>query len=331
MYFKSKINPVLFIAEVGSNHEGNFPEAKKLVINACNSGADIVKLQIFSAKNLVSEKYDKERFNHFKKLELSIEQNKKLCKIIRSYKKLCSASIWDVDQVKIFNKDIDIFKIGSGDIHNFEILKEIMKINKPIILSTGLCDLKDINETISFIRKTKKNFIKTGRLALLHCNTAYPTPLEDVCLGTIGFLQKKFNLVIGYSDHSIGDEIITYAYLSGAKIIEKHFSNNIKKKTFRDHQISLNKDGVKKYLTHLRRISNFLKIRYTKTNSEIVQKNLSSFRRSIYAKKNIIKGEKFTNKNLISLRPQKINNSKNFFNLINKKSKKFIKKGNLIK
>ena len=123
MLFRSKVNPVLFIAEVGSNHEGNFSEAKKLVINASKSKADVVKLQIFTPENMVAKKFDKKRFDHFKKLELNKNQNIELLKIIKSYKKKTSASVWDVDQISYFNKYIDIFKIGSGDVHNLQIIE----------------------------------------------------------------------------------------------------------------------------------------------------------------------------------------------------------------
>jgi sialic acid synthase SpsE len=331
MYFTSKINPVLFIAEVGSNHEGNFSEAKKLVINACDSKADIVKLQIFSADNLVSSKYDKKRYEHFKRLELSIEQNKKLCQIIRSKKKICSASVWDVDQIKIFKHYIDIYKIGSGDIHNFEIIQKIILLNKPLIISTGLCSLYEIKQTMLFINKINPNFILSGKLAILHCNTAYPTPKEDSYLGTINYLNKYFKIKVGFSDHSIGDEIITYAYILGAKIIEKHFSNTVKKKTFRDHEISLNAKGVDQFLKKINQIKSYLKTRYKLTLSEKNQKNLWSFRRSVYAKKDIHKRENFSNMNLISLRPyNKKISSIDYFHLIKKKSKRAYKKGDII-
>ncbi len=151
MYFTSKINPVFFIAEVGSNHEGSFSEAKKLVINASNSNADVVKLQILKAENLVAKKYDKNRFNHFKKLELSVDQNLELCKIIKSKKKICSASIWDVEQIKIFKNFIDIFKIGSGDVHNFEIIHKIVKLNKPMIISCGLSKTLEVIKALPLI------------------------------------------------------------------------------------------------------------------------------------------------------------------------------------
>ena len=136
--FNSKVNPVLYIAEVGSNHEGSFSEAKKLVRNASQSKADVIKLQIFTSENMVAQKYDKKRFQHFKKLQLDKKQNIQLLKIIKRYKKKTSASIWDIDQVSFFKNYIDIFKIGSGDIHNFQIIKKIVETKKPLIISVKI-------------------------------------------------------------------------------------------------------------------------------------------------------------------------------------------------
>ena len=330
MLFGSKVNPVLFIAEVGSNHEGNFSEAKKLVINASKSNADVVKLQIFTPENMVAEKYDQKRFNHFKKLELTKSQNLELLKIIKSHKKKTSASIWDVEQINYFKRYIDIFKIGSGDIHNFQIIKKVINTKKPLIISTGLCNLNDIMLTINFIKKLDKSYIVKKKLAILHCNTSYPTPASDSNLATIKYLRNQFNLDIGYSDHTIGDQILIYSYLSGATIIEKHFSNNVKKKSFRDHEISLDKKSVNNFLDKIKKISTFLGIKNKLTKSEKKQNNLYSFRRSIYAKKDIAKNEKFTEKNTICLRPYLKNNSTKFFDLLNQKSKKNYKKGDLI-
>ena len=330
MLFSSKVNPVLFIAEVGSNHEGSFAEAKKLVLNACQSNADVIKLQIFTPENMVAEKYDKKRFDHFKKLQLDKSQNLQLLKIIKYYKKKTSASIWDVNQISFFKNYIDIFKIGSGDIHNLQIIKKIVKTKKPLIISTGMSDLNDIKFTVDFINKIDKNYLKKKKLAILHCNTSYPTPLDDSNLGTIKFLENKFNLDIGYSDHTIGDEILIYSYLSGAKIIEKHFSNNVKKKTFRDHAISLNKNSVNKFLHKIKKISSYLHVKKRLTESEKNQNNLYSFRRSVYAKRDIKKNEKFSDRNTICLRPFLNNSSLKFFKLIKQKSKKNYKKGDLI-
>ena len=329
--FKSKKNPVLFIAEVGSNHEGNFAEAKKLVINASKSNADVIKLQIFTPENMVSKKYDFKRFNHFKKLQLNESQNLKLLKIIKRYKKKTSASIWDVDQIKFFKNYIDIFKVGSGDIHNLQIIKKIVETKKPLIISTGLSNFKEIKFTVDFINKIDRNYLKKRKLAILHCNTSYPTPLSDSNLGTIKFLEDKFKIDVGYSDHTMGDEILIYSYLSGAKIIEKHFSNSIKKKTFRDHSISLNKKLVDRFLIKIKEISLYLKVKKEITKSEKNQNNLYSFRRSVFARKDIKKNDNFSEKNLICLRPYLNNSSKKYFELIKKKSKKKYQKGDLIK
>lgn len=330
MEFNSKVNPALFIAEVGSNHEGIFSEAKKLVFNACKSQADVIKLQIFSAENMVSKLYDQDRYNHFKKLELSQKQNIELFKIIKSFKKKTSASIWDVDQIKFFNKYIDVYKVGSGDIHNFQIIKKILNTGKPLIVSTGLSSMSEIKETLDFVKKNNKSYFLKKKIAILHCNTAYPSPKEDSYLGTIKKLQEKFKINVGFSDHSIGDEILVYAFICGATIIEKHFSNTLSKKTFRDHQISLNKNLVNLYLKKIRDVSKYLKVKEGLSYSEKKQKNTSSFRRSIYAKQNINIGQKFSENNVICLRPFKSNSSKNYFKLLNKRSKKKYKAGDLI-
>jgi N-acetylneuraminate synthase/N,N'-diacetyllegionaminate synthase len=331
MHFTSKINKIFFIAEVGSNHEGNFNDAKKTVLSACKSDADVVKLQIFTANNLVAPKYDRKRFKHFKKLELSIKQNIELCKIIKKYKKKCSASIWDAEQIKNFDKYVDIYKIGSGDIHNFEIIQKIIQTKKPIIISTGLSNFKEIEETLDFIKTLDKQYLKK-KVALLYCNTAYPTPIEDIRLGTIKYFNEKFNLTTGYSDHTIGEETLIYSYLFGAEIVEKHFSLNPKLNTFRDHQISFNKEDTNIYLKKiemLHRISEIKKNDLSK--SEILQDNITSFRRSIYAKKNIKKGETLDINKIISLRPYKGKSSKFFFKIMKSKSKKNYKIGELFK
>ena len=331
MYFTSKNNKIFFIADVGSNHEGSFNEAKKTVLSACKSNADVVKLQIFTAKNLVAQKYDRKRFKHFQKLELSIKQNIELCKIIKKYKKKCSASIWDVEQIKNFDKYMDIYKIGSGDIHNFEIIQKIIQTKKPIIISTGMSNIKDIEETLGFIKSLDKQYLKK-KVALLYCNTAYPTPVEDVRLGTIKYFNDRFNLTTGYSDHAIGEETLIYSYLFGAQIVEKHFSLNPKLKTFRDHQISFNKEDTNIYLKKiatLHKISEIKKDNLSK--SEISQDNITSFRRSIYAKKNIKKGEMLDVNKIISLRPYKGKSSKFFFKIINSKSKRNYDIGDIFK
>ncbi len=334
MYFKSTKNPCFFIAEVGSNHEGNFNKAKKLVEEAAKSNADLVKIQIYSAKNMVNKNFDRKRFKHFTKLELTIENYIELAKICKKFKKKFSASIWDIESINKLNKYIDIYKIGSGDLDNFQIIKEILKTKKPIIISCGLANINEIQKTINFIKRNDKNYLIKKKVAILHCNTAYPTPFNDVNLKNMTLLKNKFNLDIGYSDHTIGSEVIKIAFCLGAKLIEKHFSNTLKSISFRDHQISLNRKGVNKYLNELNKYKDLLNFKKGMlTKSEISQKNRYSFRRSVYAKSKILKGQIFSHKNIICLRPlRKIGKpASSFFDLIGKKSKKNYKSLDLIK
>jgi sialic acid synthase SpsE len=325
--FNSKNNSSFFIAEIGSAHEGSFLDAIKLVNEACKSNADCVKIQIYKAEKLVAKKYDLKRFLHFKKMELKIWQYIVLAKICKKFKKLFCASIWDKNLIFKFKNYVDIFKIGSGDITNYEIIEKIIKTNKSLIISVGLSNFNEIKKTLNFIKSKNSKYLKS-RVALLHCNTAYPTPLNDVNLKQMLLLKKKFKLTTGYSDHTIGDSAIIYANAIGAEIIEKHFSNNISKTTFRDHQISLNRIGVNKFLEKINLLFNSKKSKLTP--SEIEQNNEQSFRRSIYAYKNIKIGEKFTKNNLISLRPFVGIPANNIFNLYNKKTKKKYNKGDLI-
>jgi len=332
MYFKSKNNPILFIAEVGSAHEGSFTKAKQLVLEACKSKADCIKIQVYSAKNMVNKKKDPERYKHFKNLELNIDQYVQLAKIVKKYKKKFSASIWDVDQIERLKKYIDYFKIGSGDLNNFQIIEKKIKTNKPIIISTGISSLKDIKMTIDFIKKINKEFAKK-KVALLHCNTAYPTPLTDVNLCNMNLLKEKFKLTVGYSDHTLSNHAAKAAFILGAQIIEKHFSNTIKSKSFRDHQISFNKMGVDKFINEIKIISSMLRVKKKNlSQSEKNQKNDISFRRSIYSRIKIRKNEIFTSKNIIALRPYDPKKFKatSFFKLIGKKAKKNYEKGDAI-
>ena len=331
MYFNSKNNPLLFIAEVGSNHEGSFTEAKKIVKEACKSNADIIKIQTYTAENMVSKANDLERYKHFKKLELDISQYIEIAKICKKYKKKFSASIWDRDQIKPLNKFIDIYKVGSGDILNFEIIRKILLTKKPLVVSTGLSKIDEIKKLVKFIKKNS-SYIKDKKLALLHCNTAYPTPINDVNLLEINKIKKTFKLTTGYSDHTIGDSSILAAYIMGAQIVEKHFSINPNKKTFRDHQISFDKSQVNNYLRVIKNISKMISLKNNKkTKSEIKQKSEKSFRRSIYAKSIIRKGQKFNSNNIISLRPKSYVCSSKFFELIKKKSKRNYVKGDPIR
>ena len=162
MPLKSSKNKVYFIAEIGSNHEGSFFEAKKILKDCIKSNADCAKIQIYTAKNIVSKKFSIERYKHFSKLKLEIEQYLELAHIAKKSEKDFSASVWDVKLISLFSKYLKFFKIGSGDITNYEIIEEITRTGKPIVISTGLSSIKEIGNTISFVEKCNKKYKKKG-------------------------------------------------------------------------------------------------------------------------------------------------------------------------
>ncbi len=331
MNFKSKKNKVYFIAEVGSAHEGNFKNAKKILRDCISSKADCVKIQIYTAKNIVSKKFSSDRYAHYSKLKLSIDQYLELAHMVKNSEKDFSASVWDKELIKPINKYMKFYKIGSGDITNYEIIYEILRTGKPMIISTGLSTTRDIKNTLNFITDNSKKYTKKNMICLLHCNTAYPTPLENINLLTIKKLQTNFKRIIGYSDHTIGSLAPALSYLYGAQIIEKHYSLNPGKVSFRDHLISLDRAGVNNLLEEINSIE---KVNQTKikqlTKSEKNQNNYNSFRRSIYIKKNIKKNEKISEKNIKCIRPFKGICSSKFFNVIGKKAKVNLKKDNAL-
>jgi N,N'-diacetyllegionaminate synthase len=332
MILKSKKNPIFFIAEVGSNHEGDFSEAKKIINDCLKSKTDSIKIQIYNPENIVSKKYEKEKFKHFSRLQLNVDQYIHLAKMCKKSSKLFSASIWDKNLIKIFDKYIDFYKIGSGDLTNYEILDKIISKEKPILLSSGLASFKEVRETINFIIKNNKKYKNKDMISLLHCNTAYPTPLQDTNLGNIKKMKNYFERTIGFSDHTIGDFSTIMSVIYGAKIIEKHYSINKEKKSFRDHQISFNRQDLDRFIY---KIQSLRKLKYTRfeglTKSEKYQNNLYNFRRSIYLKRDMKKKQVIKKEDIQCLRPFIGICSSKYFKILGKKIKKNLKAESVLK
>ena len=234
------------------------------------------------------------------------------------------ASLWDIEDFDWYNRLVNIHKVGSGDLTNFPIIKKIVESKKPIILSTGISDWDLIRKTLSFIYSLDKSYKK--KIALLHCSSLYPCSEGDLNLKNILYLKKLSNLQVGYSDHSVGNLSCEIAYSLGASIIEKHFTDN-KKDQFRDHQISSNKDDLIKLITKLKRVKKIHgELKKEILNNEIKLNHHSSFRRSIYANKEIKKGEVLSAKNILTLRPKGNNCATDYFNILGKRvTKKFEK------
>ena len=332
-------NRVFIIAEAGVNHNGSVDLAKQLIDVASNSGADAVKFQTFKAENLVSKntqkaEYQKQttnasesQFDMIKKLELDVDTHKELITYCQEKNIMFLSTPFDHDSIDLLESlDFKIYKIPSGEITNLPYLKYLAKLKKKLILSTGMSKTREISTALNIL---KKYGTKTNDISLLHCNSSYPAPYEDVNLKAMVFLKKKFNLKIGLSDHSLGIEVPIAAVALGAEIIEKHFTLS-RNMIGPDHKSSIEPQELSKMVKSIRKIELALGSECKKiTKSEI--KNINIVRKSIVAKKFIAKGELFTLDNLAFKRPGFGISPMYVDRLIGKTAKKNYKKDSMIK
>ena len=302
-------NKVLIIAEAGVNHNGSFDIAKKMIDAAKDAGADIVKFQTLIPKLLVSKNAKKAEYqvsntgNNDSKLEmlskLSLDNNEfvKLNEYCKNKDIIFLSTPFDLDSIDFLSGlDMPFWKIPSGEITNYPYLVKIANTHKDIVMSTGMSDMYDIEAAIKVLMDNG-----CGKISLLHCNTEYPTPYEDVNLRAMCTLKDKFNVEVGYSDHTLGIEVPIAAVALGATIIEKHFTLD-RNMEGPDHKASLEPNELKQMVESIRNIEKALgKDKKLVTDSE--RKNIEVARKSIIAKCYIKKGEKFTVGNITTKRP----------------------------
>ena len=300
---------VIIIAEAGVNHNGNLETAKKMVDVAKDAGVDYIKFQTFISEKLVSvntqmaEYQEKNtgkketQLSMLKKLELSQKEFEDL-KLYCEKKEIGFLSTpFDLESIDFLNKlGMDFYKIPSGEITNYPYLVKIAKTGADVVMSTGMCEIWEIEEAIKVLKENG-----TKNITLLHCNTEYPTPFQDVNLRAMDILAELFRVPVGYSDHTVGIEIPIAAVARGAKVIEKHFTLD-KKMEGPDHKASLEPKELKDMVEAIRNIEKALGSGEKKP-SESEKKNISIARKSIVAATKIGKGEKFTEENLTVKRP----------------------------
>lgn len=320
--FLGKHGPLL-IAEIGGNHEGDFEYAKKLTQLAIESDVDYVKFQIYTGDKLVSKVVSPDRNSHFKKFELSKSQHLELAKMVLDAGIKYTSSVWDIDSIKWIDDYISIYKIGSGDLTAFPVLKRTAAKNKPIIISTGLSTEEEILETIEYIQSINPIFKSPKMLAILQCTSMYPISPSDSHLNVIPRLKEITNLTVGYSDHTEGSKALEYAVALGAEVLEFHFTDSRENKVFRDHKVSLTKDEVLKLIEEIKLINQYKGNSIKKPEQiEIENGHITSFRRAVYPSKNILKGELITEDNITVLRPNIGIDARLFDSLIGKRANK---------
>ena len=304
-------NKTIIIAEAGVNHNGSIDLAKKLIDVADEAGADFVKFQTFNADSLVQKNIEKANYqkkntddyesayNMLKRLELDKNSHLELLSYCETKRVKFLSTPFDISSAKfLLELDIPIFKLPSGEITNLPYLEYIGSLGKPIIMSTGMSTLEEIASAIEILYN---NGVDKSCLALLHCNTDYPTLMRDVNLNAINTIRNEFKINVGYSDHTLGIEVSIAAVSIGAKIIEKHFTLD-RSLPGPDHSASLLPDELKSMVLAIRNIEIAMG-NGQKIPSESELKNISNVRKSIVVKKRIYKGELFSKENLCVKRP----------------------------
>lgn len=324
--WKGKHGPLL-IAEIGGNHEGDFEYAKRLTQLAIDSGADYVKFQIYTGDGIVSKVESPDRNQHFKKFELSPEQHIELAEMCKSQKVGYTASVWNFDAFDWINPFMDFFKVGSGDLTAYPMLRELAKYKKTILISTGLATEKEVVEAVAFLRKQNDFYKKEDSIAVLQCTSMYPIKNSDANLNVMHRFKELLNCTVGYSDHTEGSYAMEVAVAMGAEVLEFHFTDDRTGKTFRDHKVSLTKDEVHKLIEKIKLIET-LKGSSEKKVLPIEEENGHelSFRRAVYPSKDIKKGDTLTEDNLTILRPLHGIDARNYAQLIDKKALKDLEK-----
>lgn len=315
----------LLIAEIGGNHEGDFEVAKMMAEQAIHSGADCVKFQIYRGSSLVSRVESPDRYEHFTRFELLPEQHIELAQICRNHGVKYLASVWDTEMLDWIDPYLDFYKIGSGDLTAWPLLAAFAQRGKPILLSTGLASIEEVLQTVNFIQSIDERYERPEWLCLLQCTSMYPIPDEEANLRVMELFRARTGLAVGYSDHTVGTDAICAAVALGADVIEFHFTDSRENKSFRDHKVSLVESEVHELK---KKIIQFVSFRGSGVKviqpSELDTRHHISFRRAVYANRNISMGETIKATDLSLLRPLHGTDARDFETVVGSRALKDI-------
>lgn len=306
-YTIGKDHPVFIIAEAGVNHNGEMDLAKRLIDVAVEAGANAVKFQAFKTENLILSNVqkaqyqqkttgsDESQFEMLKKLEITKEQNIELINYCKHNNIIFLTTPFDEESLnELDSLDLPAYKVASTDTTNLLFLKKIAKKGKPIFLSTGMCFISEVELALKHINEYNKDVI------LLQCTANYPIKDTDANLNVVKTYQEKFDMLVGYSDHSVGIGASPYAVPMGAVVIEKHFTLD-KNLSGPDHEASLSPEELKDFVAEIRKVEKYLGS-YIKEPTLDEEKTRLSLQKSLVALHSIKKGELFTEQNLVAKR-----------------------------
>lgn len=327
---------IYIIAEAGDNHNGRFDLAVRLVDAAAAAGADCVKFQTFRTEEMIAKrapkaKYQKEttggsesQFEMVKRLELPFDDFVRLRNYCAEKRIQFLSAPFDLPSIEFLRTlQPPFWKIPSGEITNLPYLLSIAETQKPVLLSTGMCRMEEIQTAMNVLKENG-----TPQITLLHCNTEYPTPFEDVNLNAMRAMKERFGVEVGYSDHTTGIEVPIAAAALGAVVIEKHLTLD---RTMRgpDHRASLEPVEFSLMVASIRNIEKAMGDGVKKP-SRSEQKNIGIARKSIVARRAVKKGELFTEDNITAKRPGSGMSPMRWFDVLGTVAKRDFKEDELI-
>ena len=292
---------VFIIAEIGNNHEGNLDRAKRMVAAGAGAGADAVKFQTLRPEGLVRPQ-DQTRFATLKRFELSFRDYEALARTARDEGTIFLSTPFDLEACAFLDALLPAFKIASGDNTFYPLLELAASYGKPIILSTGLATLQELQYAVALIERVWSDRRVPSQLALLHCVTSYLTPPAAANLNRIGLLRRIFGLTVGYSDHTLGTTAAVAAVAAGARIVEKHFTLDKNQSAFQDHKLSADPQEMAALVRQIREVE-VLFGSGEMGAAECEARNLIAARRSLAVNADLRKGHTVARGDLCWLRP----------------------------
>ncbi len=330
MRIASLFNNIAFpiIVEIGSNHEGNLDKALELVQLAYEAGAKIIKFQSYTPERFIAA-HDMVRRERIKKFRLSEDNFEKIFEFTQKLGVQFLSTPVTEDWIDLLDPLCSVFKIASGDITFKPVIQKAARTGKPLLISTGAATIEEIDQAVSWVEQEVGSQHIKERLILMHCVSAYPTPIEEANILSIPFLKARYGLRVGYSNHVIGMNACLAAVALGADVVEIHFTDCKENREFRDHALSFDQKDLKTFIHASNEIYKSLG-QYRKEVQSCESSSISMLRKGIIAARDIKNGEVISESDLMFARPATEFSSQEIHLLIGKKLKADVSKGYLI-
>ncbi len=328
LFGKNLDKEVVVIAEIGVNHEGDPNKALELLALAADAGADAIKFQSYSPSRYISAS-DPERLERVARFGLDADTHGRLAALAREKGVSMFSSALSEDMIPFLASEFSAIKIASGDLTFEQLIKSAMATGKPVILSTGLGTLEEIQTAVTWASDVVGADALRDRLVLMHCVSAYPTPMREANVRAVPYLAEQTGLRVGYSNHVIGPEACYAAVALGACVVEVHFTDCNTGREFRDHELSCDPDGLKHLVQTLPRIRESLG-QFDKERQPCEIPGLAALRKGLVASRDLPAGTPLTESDLMFARPATDFGTGDTHQLIGRRLKTALKTGETI-